>query len=352
MHVWRAAWEAIPRCALGLAERAAGWPVLINVARFQRSRRPIILGPWVSEVGYELLYWVPFVRWVKRTFNLEERRLVVVSRGGTEAWYQDISRQYFDVFDFYSPEEFREHNEQRITTQNGEIKHWTVTAFDREVIAHVGRALGVRDVDVLHPSLMYRLFRLYWSNRAGGRLIERYTVPQRLARLPLSDRLRSLPASFTAVKFYFSPAFPATPVNQAFVNDVIRNLSEQSDVVVLNTGLTIDDHPEASVRAAGRIFRIDHVVEPRYNLALQTEVLSRARSFVGTYGGFSYLAPLLGVDAFAVYSERQAYNAYHLTLAQRVFAQLGGGSLVTMMVADVERLRMLYDGLGSDTRGR
>ena len=24
---------------------------------------PIVAGPWVGEVGFELLYWVPFLRW-------------------------------------------------------------------------------------------------------------------------------------------------------------------------------------------------------------------------------------------------------------------------------------------------
>jgi len=34
-----------------------------------RSNRPIIVGPWLSETGFELLYWIPFVAWAKAYGN-------------------------------------------------------------------------------------------------------------------------------------------------------------------------------------------------------------------------------------------------------------------------------------------
>ena len=27
---------------------------------------PILVGPWLGEVGFELLYWIPFLRWFAR----------------------------------------------------------------------------------------------------------------------------------------------------------------------------------------------------------------------------------------------------------------------------------------------
>src|SRR5262245_38172770 len=37
--------------------------VLRRLRALSRSKRPVIIGPWTGEVGFELLYWVPFVRW-------------------------------------------------------------------------------------------------------------------------------------------------------------------------------------------------------------------------------------------------------------------------------------------------
>ena len=30
-----------------------------------RKPGPILVGPWLSEVGFELLYWIPLLRWIK-----------------------------------------------------------------------------------------------------------------------------------------------------------------------------------------------------------------------------------------------------------------------------------------------
>ena len=41
--------------------------------------------------------------------------VALVSRGGCSEWYRDISRRYVDLFDYYTPELFREKSEQRRT---------------------------------------------------------------------------------------------------------------------------------------------------------------------------------------------------------------------------------------------
>ena len=36
-----------------------------------KTTAPIVIGPWVGEVGYELLYWIPFLNWALKEFGLE-----------------------------------------------------------------------------------------------------------------------------------------------------------------------------------------------------------------------------------------------------------------------------------------
>ena len=69
--------------------------------------RPILVGPWVGEVGFEVLYWVPFVRWAAQEFHIDPARLVAISRGGTAGWYRPFVGRYHEVFDYVSREEFR-----------------------------------------------------------------------------------------------------------------------------------------------------------------------------------------------------------------------------------------------------
>jgi hypothetical protein len=86
----------------------------------------------------------------------------------------------------------------------------------------------------------------------------------------------------------------------------------------------------------------DHMI-PERNLAVQSAVIARARAFVGTYGGYSYLAPFYGVSAVAFYSQR-TFKPQHLHLAQRVFDRIGGATLVPLDVAALPVVRLSTTG--------
>ena len=67
------------------------------VAELGQSDRPVVLGPWVGDVGAELLYWIPFLAWARHTGAIDPDRLVVVSRGGTASWYRHLTSRYVDL---------------------------------------------------------------------------------------------------------------------------------------------------------------------------------------------------------------------------------------------------------------
>ena len=81
------------------------WAVERDLERAIEGSAPILAGPWLSEVGYEVLYWVPFLRWVKAAYRIPDERIVVMSRGGTASWYRDISPHYVEALDYASPQE-------------------------------------------------------------------------------------------------------------------------------------------------------------------------------------------------------------------------------------------------------
>jgi hypothetical protein len=101
--------------------------------------------------------------------------------------------------------------------------------------------------------------------------------------------------------------------------------------VLLNAPFALDDHRDAEPTGAG-IMSVAAHMSPARNLALQTAVIARAQAFVGTYGGYSYLAPFCGVNSLAFYSER-SFKSHHLHVAQQICSTLGGPTLVPMDVA-------------------
>ena len=212
--------------------------------------------------------------------------------------------------------EYREANEAR-WDKAGHQKQYDVAPMDHEIVARATSHLGLDRVELLHPSVMYKLLRFYWFEKAGVRLLTRHTDYQALAPMERSAALKDLPADYVAVRFYFRPSFPDTPENRRFAADVIRSISRETPVVLLNTGLQLDDHEDLNP-ADSRVYRVDHLMALERNLEIQTEIISHARAFVGTYGGLAYLAPFYGVPSFSFYSTESELIPAHLDTAWRL----------------------------------
>jgi hypothetical protein len=327
----RRAAPLVPSALKGPLRRAFG-----EVARTQVMRRlavlaegqaPIVAGPWLGEVGFELLYWVPFLNWFAEEFGIAPERIIAMSRGGTRDWYRGVAARYRDAFDQISTEEFRERNAGR-AAELGEQKQIAETQFERDLLAPVLAADGISDGHVLYPSMMYTLMRPYWWGHAGIDWVDRHTRYRTFGPPSPVAALESLPATYAAVKFYYSESFPPTSANRAVAQDVVARLRDEGPVVSLSTGLDLDDHQswedEEDLAAHG----IPASLSPADNLALQSAVVGRARVWAGTYGGFAYLAPFYGVRAEALFSVPGGFSERHLSLARHVFARLSDNELL------------------------
>jgi hypothetical protein len=298
-----------------------------RLERIAASGRPIVVGPWTGEVGYEVLYWEPFVRWFVQHYEVDRSRLQVISRGGPVSWYGDLASRYADALSFFSPDEFRDFAATRAWLKQDEV-----TALDGEILRRVRSAHGRVRASLLHPSLMFRALKGYWGGRIPLKDVFGSTVHRRLAPPAL---LPGLPPRYMAVRFYFRSSFPDTPENRALASRTLAALTAAGDVVVLNPGFRVDDHHDYAVDRGGRIHTIDHLLTPERNLEVQTAAIAGADAFVGSYGGFSYLAPLLGVKSVAFYSAH-TFKTLHLELAERVFERVGGSSLTVLNTADMD----------------
>lgn len=335
--------RVMPRMAAPDTPAAEAMAIPRMLQKMSKSGRPIIVGPWLSEVGFEVLYWIPFLNWVKTYRPFESDRIFVLSRGGCSPWYRDIGTHYIDLFDYFTPEQYRQKNEERIT--EGRQKQRMMSEFDRDVLNRVRQTIGSRETEVLHPMYMYRLFYPYWKSQASVNLIENFALYKPLGPLDSSDLDGKLPDDFVAMRFYFNEAFPETEENRRFVADLVARVAESSHIVMLNPRLRLDDHRDVTPSVRERVHFIDELMTPRTNLEVQTKVITRARAFIGTYGGLSYLPPFYGVNSLSFYSDPRSFTVQHLELARRVFTGMKRGSYVALDVNDLDNLR---SALGED----
>jgi hypothetical protein len=258
-----------------------------------RSGRPLVIGPFLGEVGYELLYWRPWVLRLLRSRGVDPERVTVIGRGGSGAWYADVAGRSVDAFELLPHAEVLRRVEERIQ-RIGHRKQLAVDPLERELQALA--APGARPVDA-HQMFWRRRFA--WEGMqtpaeaaAGADCdpLPRGVVPPEVAA--------RLPERFVAIKAYFNECVPETTEARAAFAAVVRAAADQAAVVLLQPGFEADDHRDAE--APANVVRIDDLLRPESNLAVQAAVVARADALVATYGGFSYLGPFLDVPTLAV----------------------------------------------------
>jgi hypothetical protein len=324
--------------------RRRTWPAVVRDVSVRRALRsaaggtgPILLGPWLSEVGYEALYWIPFVRWFARHYDVDPARIIALSRGGVSAWYGGIASRYVEQFDLVTPEEFAARNEGR--RGDADQKQLAQSAFDEEILSRARARPGLGAAAVCHPSAMFGLLRQFWLGNDSLQSVLDYTEYAPIATMtPLE--LPPLPDEFVAVKFYTGRALPDTPRHRELLRGLVERISRKYPIVTLNTNLVLDEHEDYVFQNIPGVITLDRWMTPQNNLGVQTEVIRRASRFVGTCGSLAWLAPMLGTDTLAVYADDH-FLTPHLYAARHAYASMEAARFTAMDLALFEQIDVL-----------
>ena len=310
-----------------------------ELRRVAAGNRPIIVGPWLSEVGYEVLYWVPFVRWFAHQHRIDPDRLVVVSRGGVRAWYGNLAGRYVELLDLFTPDDFARRNRER--QASGDQKQLASGEFDVEILRRIEAIDGTADVAMLHPSMMFRLLKRFWLGNATLEYVLqflRFAPSEAAAAVPLP----ALPQRFTAVKFYTGTAIQDTLEHRRLLRALVERLASRGPVVTLGAGVRLDEHEDFLFGGLSNVTGLDPAMPPQINLAVQTEVIRRASLFVGTAGSLAWLAPMLGVDTLAAYADDKLLGP-HFYAARYGYASMQAGRFMPLDLHAAARFELAGD---------
>jgi hypothetical protein len=327
----------------------AEWQVQRELAAVARGRGPIVAGPWLSEVGFEALYWIPFLRWFEDRYRVDPGRVVAVSRGGVADWYRGVASRYVEIFDHVDPATFaRRNTERRHGHEGGGQKQTRLSPFDADLITAAAAAAGIREPNVLHPSLMYRLFNQVWLGNRAADVIFRHTSFQPL--VPARPAGIDLPGRFVAAKFYTGAALPDTPDCRRAIRDLVRATACRIPVVMMDTGLAMDEHEDYLFGDIPNVISLRAHFEPRTNLGVQTAVAAASQGYLGTCGSLAWLAPLLGVRTVAVYADDRLLTT-HLYLARQLYRRIDAAPFETLDLRAVQGLDVLASMSGEGAAG-
>jgi len=285
--------------------------VRLYLKRLGLDDAPILIGPWRSEVGFEGLYWLPFLKWCAQRVPNFWQRAIVVTRGGAHGLYP--AAKGVDLYALRTVTEVRRENlhdwlETKLQKQT------RVTGWDRAVLedAHTRVHGPGGRYHRLHPSWMYWALAPWWDEQRGLKYLIDQTDYTPLAAPEMA--IEGLPAEYVAVKFYGRSTFPwPHPEISRFVSDTVGTIAQQVPVVLLNSGHDGDDHNDIAV-SGPNVFVLPKT-SPTDNLAVQAAVLGKAKAFVGTYGGVAQLALRMRVPSVSFYAEWGGTAHAHLSLS-------------------------------------
>jgi len=310
----------------------ATWQQQIEAICAQTARK-ILIGPFRQELGFELLYWVPFVRWVREQYHVAPERLIVASRGGAGIFYK--VPMGVELYKLRTLQELRTANTLDWSI-NQSLKQRELTAFDRELIQGAEYDLRLK-VEVLHPGLMFAAFNEAWHEKAAPRELFDHLRFTRLAAPPLPADV-TLPEHFTAVRFYSRATLPHTGQVLHWVRATMRRLCGRGPVVALEPPEIADDHYGFALPDHPNLIRVRDAITLEESFAVQGAILGRAKQFVGTYGGMQQMALLMGIPSVGYYSTWEGTLPVHLEVSQRL-ARAGNVPFYVVKVDDEARLR-------------
>jgi hypothetical protein len=275
------------------------------------TKRPIVVGPWRTELGFEALYWLPWLTKWREQYGIAKERLIAVSRGGAACWY-DAAKEV-DLY-AYAPVETVRRQMLLDAQRQQSVKQTTISQWERDLLRVMLNDLGIRKAHILHPSLMYTGLKGFFDGETGPN-----AALQQLAFAPIPTPhpplALPLPEKFVAVSFYARHTWPLNEETKTWVQTEIDNLSKHIPIVLLESGLHTDEHIPFPIQGANILSLAGHVT-PQNNLAVQSAVLNKAAAFVGTYGGTMQLAVRLKKPSAGFYTKFEGTCYAHKTLTE------------------------------------
>jgi ABC-type polysaccharide/polyol phosphate transport system ATPase subunit len=270
------------------------------------SDNPILVGPYLGGFDAELLLWIPFLRWVMRSFEIPQERVTCMSRGGADGWYEGIGARYIDAFELTG--EVAYHQRFRDRVAKGGLRQSGVEPLDEIFYRRGIRTLGLTRNDGaewLHPSLFFKLAMAVWKGTVERSFLTDKLSMERFAEQP--DARGSAERPYIAVWFGPTPYLLRTEA-APIVPPVLAELAREAVLIDVVTGKELEPPFEAVLPPEDTSPEEQGHCADREALQRSTRIIAGARGFLSAHGGLSYLGPLQGVPTVTVYSDPANYR--------------------------------------------
>lgn len=256
----------------------------------------IIIGPWLSEIGYEILYWIPFLKkHLEHLIQDKNKKFIVISRGGVKNWYSFLENfEYFEIFDI-DKKKISKHLAHRKNSLSQ--KQWDISKLDNYYLNNVCKKknLNTNDCQIVHPSVLFKNLKSYLNANLAPNYVFQYLSHSNNSLAINSDHSMDYLKPFVAIKLYESSILNLKHDQSFFINKinlVLNKINKKYNLVYLDFKIE-DDHKDLVINMSGhKTYSINEIysnIDESNNIYFQDALIQNSEFLVSTYGGFCYL---------------------------------------------------------------
>jgi hypothetical protein len=280
------------------------------------SHEDLILAPWLGEIGYEILYWIPFLHRMVESGAIHKSQLTVVSRGGVSEWYKGISENYVEIYDYFTPEELNNLKSERYEKAGTQKLIGQDNSVEDKILARITRQSSLSK-NIYYPSEFFNAMHPLFSRlgkAAPFRMASDMLVHKQIGSSESNLKPLVPSGKYICVNLYLRPSFSPSPAEYAILLASIDTLARKlgATVIELNSGDGLDpEHGNFSRNTNWVNSQTIYKSNPSNNLEWQSALISGSMLYIGTYGGPSYISLMYNVPTIALYSSREGLNPVH-----------------------------------------
>lgn len=253
----------------------------------------IVFGPFFSEVGYEVLYWFPYINYL--ISGKQNQKIIILSRGGlSKVFFPFNNIEHHCLINLLGKKDYVDFIKMSTgdykdgLNQKGIIKN-----SNEELIQKLN--LNSNKPLIVDPSKMFKFYKSYISKKVGIKSLNEfsnYDLYKNYNRLENTKKKYDL-----CIKLYDAPQLRFNDFVKKKIIKKINSLSNKKICILISN--KYDDHEQIFLEKLNE--NIEKIKIPDFdNLKYQSEIISNSKTFITPYGGMSYLGPILGAKTICL----------------------------------------------------
>jgi hypothetical protein len=296
----------------------------IKEQEFNNFKKDIlIIGPWYSEIGYELLYWLPYL-WKRFATDIKKyERIIVISRGGVGAWYSWIKRaEYVNIEDIDSKLLNKIFTERKHGSFQKQMKFGT---HEKKILDKFFSKYSINkeDCDILDPSFIFLSIWGFLLEERGVKSLK--PLLHKDFKIPKNDLHSNIILDennyfselqpYIAIKIYSNSCLEINDNSTFYLNKIKLILQRfkklNYNFVLLDFDIG-DDHSQMKLNNElfddlniKRMSQMIDEIDVKNNIGIQSQIVKFSKFTLTSYGGFSYLAPMYDLKSLSISNKNE-----------------------------------------------